>query len=421
MSHTLLFTLLGLILTALVGKHYIKLPNNVWLLFIAQPLAMCATSLMVLVSGILGQHLAPDPAYATLPISMLIVGVALAVIPANHLTKKIGRRNSLVCGLAVAIIGALISAYAAYSLSFSLLVSGALCLGFSMAFVAQMRFCALESVQGNDAARALSLLMVGGIFAALLGPELAVAGKDWIASPHGFVGSFLGLSVLLLLSGLVLSLLSPTSYQNNQYEKTARPLSEIIKQPIFLVALASAAIGYGVMSYVMTATPLSMHVIQGHSLQDTKWVVQSHIIAMYLPSLCSAYLARKLGLINLMVIGALCYLAVISLALIGHSIMHYWWVMVLLGIGWNFLFLAGTLLLPLSYQANEKLSAQAVNDFSIFVIQASVSLLAGVVLFNWGWNTVIIVGFPFVVMMLAVTVYARCSSSISNKLKFNRD
>lgn len=418
MSFTLLFTLIVLGISAYFGPRFIRLPTNVWLLFFSQPLAMSASSLMVLVSGILGQHLAPTSSLATLPISILIIGVSIAVLPANHLTKRVGRRLSLIWGLSIAVFGALISAAAAFYLSFELLVFGALLLGFSMAFVAQMRFCALESVlDPKDAPKALSLLMVGGIFAAILGPELAVAGKDWIDSPHGFTGSFIGLACLMLLSIGVITQLSPTQIPPSDNEVPARDIGHVIKQPIFLVALASGAIGYGLMSYIMTATPLSMHVLQGHSLEETKWVVQSHIIAMYLPSLFSAWLIRKVGLRNLMLIGSLCYLAVVLLAMLGHAVMHYWWVMVLLGIGWNFLFLAGTLLLPYAYQNNERLRVQAINDFGIFVIQATVSLLAGIVLFNMGWIPLVLCGLPFIILMLLITFYSNFSASISEKLK----
>lgn len=416
MEYTLFITLAVLCLCAFFGKHVINLPRNLWLLFFAQPLAMCATSLMVLVSGILGQHLAPDPEVATLPISTLIIGVAIAVIPANRLTNCVGRRTSLLIGLFIAVVGALVSAGAAYCLSFWLLVAGSILLGFSMSFVAQMRFCALESVDEKDNATALSVLMVGGIFAAMLGPELAVTGKDWIDSTHGFVGSFLGLAGLILLSMIAITQITPTQMKESTVEGDPRSLIDICRQPIFLVALASAAIGYGVMSYVMTATPLSMHILDGHTLEQTKWVVQSHIIAMYLPSLFSAWIIRKVGLLNVMLIGTLCYLAVALFAYLGHSVMHYWWIMVLLGIGWNFLFSSGTLLLPKSYEGHERLRVQAINDFSIFCIQAVVSLLAGVILFNFGWITLISASLPFIVFMLLVIIFANKTSSVTNKI-----
>ena len=316
MPTTLVVTVLALIACAGLGRHFLKLPNNIWLLFIAQPMAMAATSLMVFAGGILGTHLAPKPELATLPITLLIIGIALSVIPASLLTKKLGRRNSLLCGLGIAVIGALIAMSAALFSTFSLLLLGAFLLGCSMAFVAQMRFAALESLQDeNDSAKAISILMLGGIFAAVLGPELAVAGKDWLNAEHGFAGSFMALAILLLFAMVIVSRLSPSITPDVKSQSSARALTSIISQPIFLLALSSAAIAYGLMSYVMTATPLSMHIVQGHSLEQTKFVVQSHIIAMYLPSMFATLFIRWFGILRIMMFGCACYIAVIAFAL----------------------------------------------------------------------------------------------------------
>jgi len=417
MSLVLVAALLLLLLCAAVGFRLFSLPKNVWLLFIAQPLAMTATSLMVFAGGILGTKLAPTPEMATLPISVLIVGVALAVLPASLLTRRLGRRLSLLCGLSIAVIGALVAMSAALTGLFSLLVVGSFLLGLSMAFVAQMRFSALDSLDDlGDSAKALSILMVGGIFAAILGPELAVAGKDWIEAPHGFAGSFLGLGLFLVMAMVAVSFLEPTDIQEQKQEVAIRPLSSIIKQPIFVIALGCGAVAYGLMSYVMTATPLSMHMIEHYDLDTTKWVVQSHIMAMYIPSLFSALLLRWLGVLKMMWLGCLCYLAVIFFALSGKEMMHYWWAMVLLGIGWNFLFLCGTLSLPKSYQQNERLKVQSVNDLTIFVIQAMASLLAGSVLFTQGWLTLIAIGIPLVVIICLLTLWVSTSSSLREKI-----
>lgn len=413
MSFTLLTTFVLLFSCALFGRKLIKLPNNVWLLFIAQPLAMSATSLMVFAGGILGTHLAPTPSMATLPLSVLIVGVALAVIPASLVTKSVGRRVSLMCGLSISALGALTAMGAALYSAFSLLMLAAVLLGFSMAFVAQMRFAALDSLsEPDDSAKALSILMVGGIFAAILGPELAVAGKDWLTAPHGFAGSFLGLAVLLLIAIAVLSQLSDNEQQINQVRQQARSLKRVAKQPIFIVAVGCGAIAYGLMSYIMTATPLSMHMIDHHDLVVTKWVVQSHIIAMYLPSLFAAVLVRWFGLIKIMWLGSLSYIAVIAFALSGKEVMHYWWAMVLLGVGWNFLFLAGTLCLAKSYHQHERLKVQSLNDFFIFAVQAMASLLAGTVLFSQGWTMLIAVGIPLVIIVLVITLWASVDGAL---------
>jgi len=418
MSFTLLFAFFCLFFCAFVGSKVFGLSKNIWLLFIAQPLAMAATSLIVFAGGILGTHLAPTPEFATLPISAMIVGVAFGVMPAIEITKRLGRRKSLMIGSMVAIAGAFGAMFAALLGSFSLLIISTFSLGLSMAFVAQMRFAALDSIDNvNDSAKVLSILMVGGIFAAMLGPELAVAGKDWLSSPHGFAGSFLGLAGCLAISMTALYFLDVNDTQTNEEAAPQRSLREIIKQPIFIVALCCGVSAYGLMSYVMTATPLSMHMIEHIDLNSTKWVVQSHIVAMYLPSLFAALLVRWFGLIKIMWIGCLCYVAVIAVALSGKEMMHYWWAMVLLGAGWNFLFLSGTLALVKSYQQHERLKVQSVNDFTIFFIQAMASLFAGSILFSQGWLTLISVGIPLVVLVIGVTLWSSFSTPLLRLLK----
>jgi len=285
-------------------------------------------------------------------------------------------------------------------------VIGAILLGTSMAFVAQMRFAAIESLKDiSDAPKAISVLMVGGMFAAILGPEVAVIAKDWIVSPHGFSGSFLALSIMIIIAILVISRLSPIGISQHQSETETRPLTTIVKQPVFIIAVCSAAIAYAVMSYVMTAAPLSMHEIEGHDLNATKWVIQSHIIAMYLPSLFSALLIRYIGIAKLMLFGCVMYGLVVLIALSGKHVMHYWWAMVLLGIGWNFLYTSGTLLLPNSYKENERFKVQATNDFLIFFIQALASLSAGLILFNQGWSLLISISIPVIFIMFIISIW----------------
>ncbi len=406
MPTTLVITVAALVVVAIIGNRFSRLPSNVWLLFVAQPLGLSSASLVVLAGSLLGAQIAPNPQWATLPLTFMILMTAAGVVPAAMAMKKFGRRVGTALGLSVAVIGSVIASYAATQADFYLLIAAAGCLGFSMAFVAQMRFAVIESLDSSKAIpSAISVLMIGSMFAAVLGPEVAAVGKDWIDAPFGFAGSFLGLSVMLLVAiGLVLSL-KPIGVAEQPSEQSARPLSQIVKQPIFIISVCAGAIGYAVMSYVMTASPLSMHKIEGHALHDTKWVVQSHIIAMYLPSLFSAVLIRYLGLVKLMSIGTLIYLAVTIIALSGQQVVHYWWAMVLLGIGWNFLFTSGTVLLPESYRSNERFKAQAVNDFSIFFTQAVASLSAGWMLFNFGWSRLIYIIFPILIVMLMVTFW----------------
>lgn len=402
----LFFTLLALVLVAFFGRYVVGLPKNVWLLFLAQPLAMSSASMVVFAGGLLATNIAPNPELATLPLTVMIIGVTIAVIPASILMKKFGRRIATMHGLSSGVVGAFLAMLAAIFSSFMLLMAGALLLGASMAFVAQMRFAAIESLDNiEDSPLAVSVLMVGGIFAAVIGPEVAVYAKSIIESPHGFAGSFLGLMLLILSAIIVVSQLDPIAVVTEQDSGTPRDLLKIVSQPVFIVAVSSGAMAFAVMSYVMTATPLSMNVLDGYSLESTKWVVQSHISAMYLPSLISVFLIRHLGIAKLMLLGTLMYGAVIIAALSGHQLMHYWWTMVLLGIGWNFLYCSGTLLLPTTYQGHERFKAQAVNDFSIFFVQASGSLLAGVILFNLGWEHLIMLVIPATLIVFIVACY----------------
>jgi len=406
MSMTLLITLILLMAIALIGNRIAGLPKNVWLLFLAQPLALSSASMMVMAGGLLGAEIAPSPQYATIPLTLMILSTAAGVFPAAMLMKRFGRRIGTLIGLSCAVIGALIAAYAAIHQAFMLLILGAIFLGFSMAFVAQMRFAVIESLHDNkDIPKAISILMIGSMFAAVLGPEVAVLGKDWIASPFGYAGSFVGLSVMIILSMGLVSVLSPIGVADQQSDDTQRGLLQIIKQPMFIIAVCAGAVAYGVMSYVMTASPLSMHQINHHDLSATKWVIQSHIIAMYLPSLFSAVLIRYFGVSRLMAMGTLVYLVVILVALSGQAVMHYWWAMVLLGIGWNFLYTCGTVLLPKTYQNSERFKVQATNDFTIFIIQAISSLAAGWILFQWGWDSLIKLVIPAVILMLLVSVW----------------
>jgi MFS family permease len=406
MSITLLVTLSALIAVVLVGRNFVHLPKNVWLLFLAQPLAMTSSSMIVFAGGLVSTKIAPTADLATLPLTLMILGTAAAVIPASMLMKKIGRKYGTMIGLFVAIIGALLCAYAVIDKHFYWLISGGVLLGMSIAFIAQMRFSAIESLTDlNDAPKAISVLMVGGIFAAVLGPEIAVTAKDWLFPQHPFSGSFFALGALLACAILLISQLDPIHVQQEKVERKPRSLIVITRQPLFIIAVCAGAFAYAVMSYVMTASPLSMHEIHGHNLSQTKWVIQSHIIAMYLPSLFSAFLVRKFGIAKLMLVGCFMYALVVIIALSGHQVMHYWWTMVLLGIGWNFLFTSGTLLLPTVYQADERFKVQAVNDFSIFFFQAMASLSAGLILFNQGWDNLIMIVIPIITIMVAISIW----------------
>ena len=379
------------------SKVFAGLPANVWILTTAQALILSVSSMVVFVGGLVGAKLAPVENLATLPVASVVVGTAITIPPVTLLMNTIGRRRSF---FIIGIYSVLVAFLAAYSIvisNFYLFVFSTFLFGATYSCVMQFRFASMESVSENLIPKAASMVLVGGIAAAFLGPEIAVFGKDLLGVE--FAGSF------ILLAGLfVIAMLFLLGFRNPviKEEKSAtqqRPLKTIMQQRVFWVALLAATIGYAIMSFIMTATPVHMHVMEGHSLEHTKWVIQSHIIAMFLPSLITAWIIKKLGIPLMMLIGLVAYIACIGIAFSGQHLLNYWISLVLLGIGWNFLFIGGTTLLPPAYKPSERFKVQAVNDFVIFGTQAVASLSAGWFIFALGWKTLLLMNLPFVLFL----------------------
>ncbi len=401
----LTFIFAALLLFAFLIFRFSGLHKNISLLFLAQPLITAAAPMMVFIGGFIAEPMAPDPAWVTLPLSFMIAGTAVAAIPAAFLARKFGRRKATMMGFSSGMVGGAMGIIAVKNELFLLLIAAAFVLGFSGAFAQQLRFAAIESLEhSKDIPKAISLLMLTGIFAALIGPELAFVSKNWLASPHGYAGTFLGVLLLALVAIVIVSQLKVPVLKEDTQTKTSRSMGEIAKQPVFIVAIVAAALGFGLMSFVMTATPLSMHQLHNHSLEHTKWVIQSHVAAMYLPSFLTIWLGSRIKTKYFLLVGTLMFIGVVIIASHGHDLLHYWWALILLGIGWNFLFYSGTTLLPLSYESHERHKVQAVNDFSIFTFQGMSSLMAGWVLFNYQWTGILYTCIPFLVIMLTVTI-----------------
>lgn len=365
-----------------------NVPFPVWRLMLAYALMMGGTALTVLIAGIIGLELAPTPGLATLPVALNVVGLAASTLPTGRLLQRFGRRPVFLAYGGVAIGSALVAAAGLALQSFPLYCLGALLMGWAGAAGHQYRFAALELVPAEQAAQATSVLLLGGILGAFIGPELAVRGRDLLPTP--FAGSY------LLLIGSYLLGLALIAFYREPPELSAspadggRPLAEILAQPVVVLAVAAAATGYGVMTFLMTATPISMHEHAGHSLEATKWVIQSHIAGMYLPALVFGALLARFGFRKVLWGGLAAYVVTLGVAAADTALLHYWVALVLLGVGWNFLFLAGTNLLPLGYRASERFRIQSLNDFLIFSVQAAVSLGSGWFLTRAGWNGVLL-------------------------------
>jgi len=241
------------------------------------------------------------------------------------------------------------------------------------------------------------------LLSAYLGPEIATLGKNWFKID--FIGSFVLLASLFIPAFLLLCFFQPVEKPHEQVDKSRRPLTEIIKQGSFIVAASAATTGYVVMSFVMTATPVSMHVMDGFSLEHTKFVIQSHVIAMFLPSLFTAMIVKYLGLSRMMILGVTILIISVTIAYLNQSLNSYWWSLILLGLGWNFLFIGGTNLLPRSYNENEKFKVQSVNDFLIFGFQAFAALSAGWFVFNFSWEVTMLSAIPLLVFQLLLLLW----------------
>ncbi|RKF21575.1 MFS transporter [Alginatibacterium sediminis] len=374
------------------------MPFNVWLLMLCAACAMSAAPLVVFSGGIVGNALAPSSALASLPIASMVVGTAIAVIPVSLLMGVIGRKLAFMLGSGISIAGSLLTAFGINQQNFWWFCAGTFLLGAGLAFVQQYRFAAMESVSPPQMPTAASTVLLGGLIAAVIGPELALRSKDSFETE--FVGPFLWLALIYAFCIALLFLFRETKSKKVHQKTEGRALIQIAKQPVFLLAVSSAAIGYAVMSFIMTATPMSMHIHSGHSLEDTKWVIQSHIMAMFIPSFFSGRLISKFGPERVIVAGLIAFAMCILIAVIDRSLLHYWFALILLGVGWNFLFVAGTSLLPQSYQIGEASKAQAANEFIVFGLQALASLSAGWILFSYGWQTLLLVSIPLLLLVL---------------------
>lgn len=381
---------------------------TVCLLAWCQALASAISPLLLFVGSFIGADLSNDPTLATLPIAMMVVGAALGTIPMALAMQRFGRKRVFISAL---ILSALATLALAQSLAWRHFGFYCVCvgvLGFAMAALQQIRFAAMEAVPAQHASTAASVVLLGGVVAAFIGPELGLWGQFLTAVEYQ--GSFYLAAAGLLLVATMLLFYNNHSHPVLEEAAVSRPLLKIIAQPKLCLAVASAGIGFSLMVYVMSATPMSMHHHYGHSLADSKWVIQSHLAAMFLPSLLAPLMIRIFGLYGMMLWGLGLYALCVVVGLVGQGVGHFWWALVLLGIGWNFLFVAGTSLLPQCYRAGEKFKVQAFNDAIIFSVQALTTLSAGWVLQLWGWQMILLSCLPLMLLLLSLLIWVRRSA-----------
>lgn len=378
--------------------------RNVLLLALCQALLMTAGSGFITSATLVGQSLASDAVYASLPVGLKFLANMLFTFPASLLMKRTGRRTGFLLGASAGILGGGLCSYAILNGSFVLFCVGAFCIGVSNSFGQFYRFAAADAASEDYRSRAISYVMAGGVIAAFSGPNLAVFSRDLL--PVSFAGFYAAVVGVMLVSATLISLLTIPPPPANERAAGGRPLGEIARQPSFIVAVLGGIISYAVMNLLMTATPLAMDTYD-HPFESTALVIQWHVVGMFAPSFFTGHLIRYFGVLTVMATGALLLLGCVMVNLSGVALEHFWSALVLLGVGWNFLFVGGTTLLTDTYTPPEKAKTQALNDFLVFGTVTCTAFASGALHSLYGWRALNLGVLPAIgVALLAVGLLA---------------
>lgn len=376
--------------------------GNIWRLSVAQALAGANAVVVYATGAIVGNMLAPTPMLATLPISIFVVGMAACILPVGAMARRHGRRAAFLAGTGAGVLAGLLAMLAIIMGWFWLFCLGTFFGGGYAAVVLSFRFAAADGVEPRRRARALSLVMAGGVAAGVVGPQLVTWTMD-LWPPHLFAATFLVQAMVAAVSALILlgvRLPMPTA------EEIAggRPLAVIARQPRFIAAVICGAVSYMLMNFLMTAAPLAMHLC-GHSQESANLGLQWHVIAMYGPSFFTGQLIARFGAGRVAAAGLLLTGLSAAVGLAGVEVAHFWWSLILLGVGWNFGFLGASALVLECHRPEERTRVQSLNDFIVFGLMAIGSFSSGGLLSAYGWSTVLWVS--FVPLVLSVAALAR--------------
>jgi len=380
--------------------------RNLTVLLICQALGMSCLSLSMTIAALVGDMLAPDPSLATVPLSLQFVGTMIATIPASLFMGRHGRRLGFSLGAILGVAAGGVCAWAVFAGSFYLFSAGSLCLGFFAAHIAYYRFAAADAANVAFRSRAVSWVLAGGLVAAFLGPELAKHTRD-LFEPILFAGGYLAIACLAFSSLLLLQFLNIPAPRPEERQNRGRPLREVARQPGLVIAIFCAMVGYGAMNLVMVSTPLAM-VACAHPFEAAAMVIQWHVVGMYAPSFFTGNLIHRFGAFSVIAAGALLIIACVIVNLSGIDVTQFFSGLILLGLGWNFMYVGGTTLLTECYRTEEKAKVQALNDFLVFGTTVVTAFSSGFLFNNFGWSAVNLgVLLPVALALAAVIWLAR--------------
>ncbi|MEI8151645.1 MAG: MFS transporter [Hyphomicrobiales bacterium] len=379
--------------------------RNAVVLATAQALAGGNNTVIAATAGIVGTMLASDPGLATLQVSVMVCGIWLGTLPQGYLAKNYGRRFALQTGSVIGTLAGLISCVAVLQGSFLLFLVGTFGCGVYAAAHNSYRFAACDTASEAYRPKAISFVLAGGVMAGLIGPAVVIVTKDWWV-PHLFAATYVAQAALAALAGLVLTQLkSPPPMPREERDRNpGRPLSEIAREPLFVVAVACGVVSYVIMNLVMTSAPIAM-VGCGHSVTLSTLGIQWHVLGMYAPSFITGSLIVRYGVFRIIALGLAMLLASAAVSLAGEAIANFWIGLTLLGVGWNFAFIGATTVVTQCHRPEERNKVQSLNDFLIFGTMALGSFASGKLLATLGWAFVNAMVFPPVLAVGALVAW----------------
>lgn len=387
-------------------QHFPRERFNVALLATAQALFTITAITVMTLSGLVGSKLSPDPMLATLPIAAMMFGTLMGTLPASLFMQRVGRRAGFLLGAALGgVAGGTLSVVGIATSSFWLFTFASLLLGIYQGFAMYYRFAAADVVRPAWRSRAISLVLVGGVIAAFLGPLNARATLDWFPGVPD-AGPYAVVTALAVLALFMFTLLRVPPSNEPGSELPHRPLRGIAAQVDFKVAVLCSAVGYAIMIMLMGATPLGMR-NAGFGMADIAFIMQWHVLGMFAPSFVTGSLIARLGLGNILLTGVLLLVLSVLIAAAGQSLSHYWFALVLLGVGWNFLFVGGSTLLTETHSVSERGITQGVNDLIVYGMVVAGSLLSGVLVHHLGWVMLNLLSLIPILLTLGVILWWR--------------